>query len=246
MRKWMTILSVLFFCTAIVPAQSVESQLSGEYQLHFPFANVYHMEQALVYSYLSSDNPWHSAEFRIHMDRALSNWVDLKLGLDVVSTVQNDTSSTFELRPVIGAKFHFTPHRRILTNLLLRYEHRNFRNQETGDWDKSQRSRVRPEILIPFNKPTMFAGDKLWYGFTDLEWFIVMDDDLKERFANRFRLRIGTGYRFSYSWRLEAIYVYQDSRSTIGAEVKADNNIFQFVFKHYINKSRLSTFLETN
>ena len=40
--------------------------------------------------------------------------------------------------------------------------------------------------------------DKAWYGILDAEWFFTSEeDDVQERFANRFRGRCGLGYRLN-------------------------------------------------
>ena len=86
----------------------------------------------------------------------------------------------------------------------------------------------------------MYSGDKLWYAIVDGESFIVLDQDVKERFANRFRLRTGIGYRVNYSFRLEFVYTLQQSKNTIGDDFNTSDNIFRFRIKQYLNRSKPS------
>ncbi len=74
----------------------------------------------------------------------------------------------------------------------------------------------------------MFAGDKLWYSLLDAEAFIVMDQDVEERFANRFRIRTGIGYRINYGLRLEFMYTLQNPG--IHSKVILIQPIISFVF----------------
>ena len=91
--------------------------------------------------------------------------------------------------------------------------------------------------IIPFNKPTMFAGDKLWYGIVDAEAFIILDKTVDERFANRYRFRTGIGYRLNYACRFEFMYTLQGSRTEIGQEFDTIDNIFRIRFKYFLNAS---------
>lgn len=86
----------------------------------------------------------------------------------------------------------------------------------------------------------MFNKDKLWYGIADAEWFIVMDEDVDERFANRFRFRSGIGYRINYNIRLEVLYTYQESRNQYENATYTQDNIYRFRLRHFINKSNPS------
>jgi hypothetical protein len=221
-------------------AQSPNTQIWGEYMLNYPFANSYNVEVAATYSSMLNSPRWRSFDIQITPERALTQNIDLQAALTSSYTFQNESISTVEIREMIGTRIHFTPNRRTLLRLLVRFENRNFLNQETDLWTSSNRMRVRAESLFPINKPTMFAGDKLWYTLVDAEIFYVMDQDLRERFANRFRLRTGIGYRLNYTWRFEFVYTLQMSKNTIDA-VPTQDNIFRFRVKHFINKGKPST-----
>ena len=138
---------------------------------------------------------------------------------------------------MIGTRIHITPNSRILTRLQLRVEQRNLKNLDTNDWETVYRPRARAEFLIPFNKKSYFE-DKLWYGIIDGELLFATDEDVNERFANRFRLRTGIGYRLSYSSRFEFIYMLQQSRNGIEDTFESTDNVFRFRFKQYLRKSK--------
>jgi hypothetical protein len=239
MKKWWVGV-VLFFAINTLQAQSNE-QLWFEYMLNHPFANVYNIEGTFTYSTLLDKPRWKTYEFQVTPERSITQHFDVLAALLVSSTTQNDTIDSYEIRPMIGARVHFTPHQRILTRLFLRFEQRNLKSTETDDWEKSGRIRTRLETQIPFNKPTMFAGDGLWYGIVDAEWFFVVDQDVQERFANRFRFRAGVGYRLSYTWRFELMYTLQKSKHTIeDNDYTSTDNIFRVRVKHYLNKTKPS------
>jgi hypothetical protein len=107
-------------------------------------------------------------------------------------------------------------------------------------WYRYHLDLIRAESILPINKPSMHAGDKLWYGLLDAEVFVVMDKDVKERFANRFRARCGIGYRISYTLRLEFVYTLQQSKNAIEGDANTTGNIYRFRVKQYLNKTKPS------
>jgi hypothetical protein len=128
-----------------------------------------------------------------------------------------------------------------LTRLLVRFEQRNQLDQESDIWGNSHRSRIRAETIIPINKKSMSVGDKLLYSILDAEGFVVVDQDVNERFANRYRLRAGIGYRINYNFRLEFVDTLQASNNTIEGDIDTTDHIFRLRLKHYINKDKPST-----
>lgn len=206
--------------------------------LNLPFANVWNVEFAGTYSTVLGSPKWRALDFQVTPEYALSQNFDLNGALFISNTFQTQALTTFEYREMLGTRIHFTPNRRILTRLLIRLENRNVHDLEDDTWTRSNRARFRAETITPLNKPTMFAGDDLWYAILDAEAFLVMDQDVQERFANRFRLRAGIGYRLSYKFRFEFVYTLQGSRNVIGGDVETLDNAFRFRVKQFLNASK--------
>lgn len=215
--------------------QSAGEQLWTEYMLNYAFANVYNLENAFTASTNFYQPKWRALDYAPTLERAFSPHIDATVGFTFSYTLQNETSNTFEVRPTLGTRIHFTPNRRILFRTLFRFEQRNFLDLETKDWDHTERFRVRPELLIPINRNSYFR-DNMMYAIIDAEWFFVLDRDVEERFANRFRFRTGLGYRLSKTWRFEVIYMSQSARNTIDSDFALTDNIFRVRVKHYINR----------
>lgn len=227
-------------CLTGMSAQSQSVQLWNEYMLNLPFANSYNIEFAATYSTVLEQPKWRSLDMQITPEYSITQHVDAMVGLFAGSTHQNQQITTSEIREMLGARFHFTPNKRILTRLLVRLEQRNQLEQETDLWEHSTRTRLRAEAIVPLNKKTMFAGDKLLYLMTDGEVFLVMDQNVEERFANRLRIRTGIGYRINYGLRLEFMYTLQQSKNTIETGFNTTDNIFRLRVKQYLNKSKPS------
>jgi len=228
---------VFSFSLSELQAQT-DKQLWLEYMLNYPFANSFNLENAFTYSALIGEPKWRALDYNATLEYSISPNIDL-LGAGLVSyTQQTQSENTFELRPTLGTRIHFTPNRRIQSRLLLRMEQRNFKNLETNTWEQVMRPRVRGELVIPINQNSIYK-DNLWYAVLDAE-YLFTKTDVEERFANRFRLRIGAGYRLNYSIRFELLYMYQQSRDGIDESFSSNDNILRIRVKHYLRKSNPS------
>lgn len=207
--------------------------------LNYPFANSYNLETAVTYSTSLREEKWRSLEIQLTPEFSLSAHVDLMGAFLIGNTFQNEELSTLEVREMLGARFHFSPHKRILTRLLLRFEQRNLQNQENDQWEHSNRTRIRIEGIMPLNYHSMYEGDRLWYAILDAEAFVVLDQDVNERFANRLRFRTGVGYRINYSWRIEFMYTLQKSRNMLEEDFTSTDQIYRLRLKQYLNKTRI-------
>ncbi len=236
------ILVLTLIASALFPAhtkaQSASNQLWLEYFLNYPFANSYNLQNAFNYSTNSSGPKWRSYGYSLEVDRSITQFVDLEVSNVVNYTNQTDSYNTLEIRPVLALHFYFTPNSRIQTRLLLRGEQRNFEDLDTKEWTQKYRSRARAEMFIPINQNSFYM-DNQWYGILDAEIFFTQDD-LKERYANQFRLRTGLGYRLNYSLRFEFIYMLQASRNGIDQTITSDDNVFRFRLKQFLRKSKPS------
>jgi hypothetical protein len=195
------------------------------------------MEYDGKYSTVFGGPKWWAFDNRLSVKRSMSARVDVSLSALRSYTVQTEAYSTLEWRPTLGVRYHITPHRRILSRVLLRYELRLLKDLTNDDWTRTNRLRIRPELLIPINRESLYA-DGLWYGIVDAEWFATLDEDQEERFANRLRTRLGMGYRFNYTSRIEVIQLLQRSRNTLEEEFTYSDYIIQIRWKHYLRKSK--------
>ena len=220
-------------------AQTANKQLWLEYMLEYPMANVFNLENAVTYSTLLGTPQWRALDYAPNLEYSLTTHIDLMLGCTFSYTWQTEDYNTLEIRPMVGTRIHFTPNRRVPIRFLARLEQRNFLNLETKEWDKTLRPRFRLESLIPLNAKDIFQN-KMYYIIADVEWLWKLQDDVNERFANRFRARVGLGYRLNYTWRFEIIYMLQFSREAISDDYSSTDNIFRVRLKHYINKAKPS------
>ena len=186
---------------------------------------------------LTGDEPkWVNWNFSPAVERSMTPHWDLILGVPLSYTEQTDAIRTGEVDIQVGSRFLFTPFKSVQTNLLLRYEQRYMTADEPErTWEQSSRTRLRAEVKVPLDTRNYYA-DTLWYAMADAEVFIVMDQDLNERFANRTRVRTGIGRKFNYNWRVEFIYTFQRSRQALTDDARTSDNIFRFRLKYYFDR----------
>ena len=218
-----------------------DQQLWLEYQLSYPFGGRYLLENTTAYqTLLVKDDKWRSFSISPVFEYVLLTRIDLLSELPIGYTLQKDGVSSFELMPMVGARFHLTQNKRIDSRVLWRYQFRYFRQIEAEDWEVSNRSRLRAEAFISLNGPNLYV-DKLWYLFLDYEEFIVFDQQVSERYANRRRARVGLGYRFNYKHRLDLGYTWQSSRNEIEDSFISTDGVIQLKYKMFLNPARPST-----
>jgi hypothetical protein len=220
-------------------AQTSSTQLWSEYMVNYPFANRWNVEFAATYSTQFESPTWRSFDMQLSPEYSITPNIDVLGALYAAKTFQYQQISSSEFRQMIGTRIHFTPNRRVLTRLLFRYEFRTLNYEEAGTSESSNRTRIRAEALIPLNHKSMY-DDKLWYCLTDLEAFIIFDQNVRERYANRYRYRLALGYRLSYTWRFEVMYTLQQSLNTIADSHTTNDNIFRLRVKHFLHKSKPS------
>lgn len=216
------------------------TQLWFEYMLNHPYGRRWNVELAATYSTLLETPSWQSFDVQVTPEFLLSSHVDLQCALLYNRTLQNQPLSSTEVRAMLGSRIHLTPTRRVLTRLLFRFEKRFLYYPDLDNLDESTRGRVRFETLIPLNNKSMFGGDHIWYLVADAEAFVPLDEQLDERFLNRYRFRLGPGYRLSYTWRIEFLYTLQESRNSLAGDFETTDNLFRFRLKHFLHQNRSS------
>jgi len=235
MIRWLC--AIILCCGFAETLAQRSEQLWLDFQLSYPFANRYLLENTTSYqTLLKKDGKWRSFSISPTFEYTLFTWLDLLSEIPIGYTQQSEGTNTFEFTPIVGGRFTLTQNKRVTTRLTWRYQVRAFREIEDHDWDVSNRTRLKGEILIALNKPNLFT-DKVWHAFLDYEEFIVLDQQLDERFANRRRARIGLGYRLNYQHRFDLSYARQSTRNELEGEFISADNIIQFKYKLYIRWS---------
>jgi hypothetical protein len=233
-----TALVAALCCAPVVSAQTT-TQLWGNLTFDWVksdrLAYELDFEPKVLISAPEGEPAWRNLDVTPNVEYSARPWLDLIAEATVGRTVQTDDVTSVEVTPRVGVRFHLfsraqkfrlyeqAPRRRLVVRDLLRVESRNFfysgGDQES---DSTIRFRNRLEFLVPLNKPRI-TDDGARYWLADWEWFIPLDDP-DERFANRQRIRAGIGYRRSFQWRYELVYIWTRSREAIGEGFSTNEN----------------------
>lgn len=218
-------------------AQSNETQAWGDFTLGRNFASIYMAELEVGYQSLIEGYPqWSTLSITPTLEASFTPHFDVISGFPWMATQQTDDVRTREFRVQLGARYHVLPFKKVQPRITWRYEWRHFNTLEPEPaMSQSNRTRINGAIFFAIDKPLM-SYDTLWYAFTDWEAFIVLDEQLQERYAHLSIGRIAIGRKFNYNWRLEFIYALWHARNEVDV-ARADqdlDHVFRFSLKYYI------------
>jgi hypothetical protein len=198
-------------------------------------------EPKVLVSAPPGDPGWATLDVTPSFEYSRGAWFDLVTEMLAGRTQQTDDVDSTELTPRIGFRLHLLanlrhelvkerrPKRRLVLRDLLRVEWRNLYYSTDKPDSSAVRFRNRFEALWPLNRPRL-TDNGARYLTADWEWFIPLDDP-DERFANRQRVRAGIGYRRSFAWRFEGMYVWNRSRNTLGQPYTSTDHAVDLTMK---------------
>ena len=187
------------------------------------------------------DPSWRGIDVTPAIEYAWKQWLDVGAELALARTLQTDDLQTWEVTPRVTMRFHLfnrqeyllfrerRARRRLVLRDLVRVEWRSLLYSDDTPAEHTTRFRNRLEFLFPWNRQNI-SDDRLVYTLADWEWFVPLDDP-SERFANRQRIRAGTGYRHNFAWRYEVVYMWTRSRDTTQEDFSTSDNIIDFRVK---------------
>lgn len=231
--------ALVIICFLIGPqllnAQNTE-QMWLEYKPTYGFKKDFKLAMRGSFRTNFVDPRWRTLELRLMPEKKLNKHFDILVSLSFLETLQNESLSTSEIRPAVGARFHFLPGRRVSSGVLARVEFRNVYKKESQEWTYTTRPRLRIFASMPLNEKSM-SLDNVLYVTSYFEFFYQNDEDLQERYANRYWIRLGLGYKLNKKIKFELLYNRQDSKNTIDTsyEELTNENIFVFSFIHKLN-----------
>ena len=234
------ILGIIFVTFLSVNSMAQEPETSYQFWTSFigdyVFKNGMLMDTEVAYNQLiSGDEDWYEIAVTPILEMYPLNWLDLLAGSAFSYVHQFSDSSTFEIRPTLGARFLITPNRRFYLRNLLRLEYRYFFYLYNEENSGSGRIRNRIELIASITKPR-YAESKNLYALADIEFFGNLGDAPQERYLYQFRWRIGMGYRFNNKWRTQLVYINQNSRDNfIRDGVDNHDNIWRIYLYWFIN-----------
>jgi hypothetical protein len=163
---------------------------------------------------------WVEVEATPQLERTLAPWIDVTGEADIEFKHQSDDVNAVTFTPRAGVHLHIlsrllqprtarrgaerekVPKRRLAIGTLLRVERA----------ESSWRLRDRLELVYPLNRPKTTIDGALYLA-ADGEMFMPVDHDWNGGLVNELRVRGGIGYRQSFAWRFEALYIWNAERN---------------------------------
>ncbi|MBL7940117.1 MAG: DUF2490 domain-containing protein [Flavobacteriales bacterium] len=220
-------------------AQNPEVQAWGDFTLGRTFAANWLAELEVGYQQLVQGTPsWSCVSITPTLEVSTSPHIDIISGFPWMDTQQTDEVRTREFRAQLGARIHVLPFRKLQPRITWRYEWRHFNTiapEEQVGTSQSNRTRVNAAFFYAIDKPLM-SHDTLWYTWVDWEAFVVLDQQLQERYAHLSIGRIGLGRKFNYNWRAEIVYALWHARDEVDV-LRTDqylDHVFRVSLKYYI------------
>jgi hypothetical protein len=165
-------------------------------------------------------------------------WIDALGEISFTRKNQTDDVDTTTVSPRFGVQLHILsrllygggaasrepePRQRFDFRTLLRFEDQRQSTNSDSSTTSTWTFRDRWTVAYPLNRPKT-TSDGAVYLITDIEGFVPLD----EGFINQLRVRTGTGYRPSFPWKFEWLYVWDGQRSRPSASLAAAYNAFYF------------------
>lgn len=189
------------------------------------------------------DQPtWIDVSTTPHIQYALAPWIDVLGELDIGLKKQSDEVNTVTVTPRIGAQLHILsrilsqrrarrgadrenqPKRRLVVSTLLRLENQKTVYSTDAPSTSSWLLRDRFELAYPLNR-VKTTIDGAVYLKQDTELFVPVDQKVTGGIVSQVRVRAGIGYRRSFAWRFEALYIWIGKRNEDTGVLSAQNHV---------------------
>jgi hypothetical protein len=171
---------------------------------------------------------WENVDLTTSPEFAVTSWLDVLAELVTGYTVDSEKPNTTEVTERVGLRLYLIRSRFQLRDTF-RFEQRNrFYSDATSDHLFRTRNRVEVRYVVNRDRATQAGAFIL---LADFEYFMVVDHEAQERYASRYRIRAGVGYRLNPAWRVDLLYIYQRSRNTYGAPFSTAENMVDLRFR---------------
>jgi len=182
---------------------------------------------------------WIDLDITPHVRYAVAPWVDVLGEVDVGLKHEGTDVNTITVTPRVGAQLHILsrviqhtarsgaereahPRRRLDIGTLLRLE-RETTHSTADPRASSWRLRDRFALAYPMNRPKV-TSDGAVYFTSDIEEFMPVDEAVKGGAIGQVRIRTGVGYRRSFAWRFDALYIWNAERNKESGVMAVDSH----------------------
>ena len=207
------IISLQLFYELKAQDDAISPQLWNNVYVGWNITDKFILRNALAYNVLiASEVPWSELTYSVSGVYRFHRFMEANAGLYLARTKQISNLKSSELRPFAGFRVFTNDEKRWQLTNLSRFEMRSmiYSDQKIAF---GFRFRNRTYAAVSLIKPTMVSDQNLFlFGY--FEAFFSFGQEIRERFFNQFKYKLGFVYRLSYNWRFDIGLIYQDANST--------------------------------
>ena len=205
-------------------AQDIAPQIWNNFNVGWSINEHFSWRSNAAYNVLlSKEFPWYEITLTSTGVYKFQRFYEVSLGFYFARTKQTLSLSSIELRPFVGFRITTNLQKRWLVTNLGKIEMRNL-IYSNDDISMSWRFRNRTYLALAILTQSMNDNDNL-FVFAYFEVFYNFGQEVRERFFNQFKYKLGLGYRLSSRWNFDLGVIYQDSKNTIIEPVNPSTNL---------------------
>ena len=215
MRKAVTysfciIASILFHSQVNAQTGYFRPQLWSNFSPVWQISEKVSIRSNIGFNYLLSDDmPWNELTAMASGNYHFHRFMEADIALYFARVKQDKNLSSFEYRPSLGYRIFSNPVKRWLVVNSSRIEARFFRYSDRTT-NLSFRFRNRTNAAVSLTRHSMADNGNLFlFGYFELFYNFGME--VRERFFNQFKYKLGLGYRLNDAWRFNMGVIYQDA-----------------------------------
>jgi hypothetical protein len=230
---FLTLICVFGFTSYAQEESDVTNQLWLDYYFYYLPKEGIKLTGDLGYRNRFSASEWNQFIARGSVLYRYKSWLSLFGGFGFFFTDIKEITNTLEIRPWIGSMFILNADLFSQTRFtnLTRIEERFVINTQESGTSNDIRLRNRTDVRIPINN-YLFVDNTVYLRF-EIEVF-TNTKNITEQLADKLRLAVGIGYRFTYEWRIEIDFYVQRLKNTTDAGFSVTDNIWRFGLRHYL------------
>jgi hypothetical protein len=187
---------------------------------------------------VSKEFPWSEVTLNSVGSYLVVKYFETTLGIYGARTKQSLSLTSFELRPFIGLRFFTNIEKRWMLSNFTRFEMRLFTYSDNSN-SESFRIRNRTNVGFSLNKKSFVLRKNNFIVFGYFEAFVSTGDEVKERFFNQLKYKLGFGYRINQKFGVDLGLIYQVAKDNAPNPVQLPttiitNYIIEWGFRYLI------------
>ncbi len=226
------LLLILGLCGSSLMSQVIAPQLWNNASVGWNINDKFSWRNSTAYNVLlSNETPWAEITFTSTAVFKFHHFMEASAGVYTARTKQTIELFSYEFRPFIGFRISTGNEKRWQISNLSRLEMRQFIYSDVEN-DFGFRFRNRTYAAVSLNKPSMAINRNrlILYGY--FEAFFSIGQEVRERFFNLFKYKMGLAYRLNDNWGFDLGIIYQDARNNVVLPAQAPTNL---ITKYIIN-----------